>query len=146
MRIDSSGERNTSAPSTGERKRTPASLSFLSFARLNTWKPPESVRIGRSQCMKRCSPRCAPMTSSPGRSHRWKVLPRIDLGAACDQLLGRHRLDGAVGADRHEGRRFDGAAGEAEPPAPRRAVHRQQFEIHRAALAATAGVTNIASP
>jgi hypothetical protein len=41
-----------------------------------TWKPPESVRIGFCQFMKSCRPLCALMTSSPGRSQRWKVLPR----------------------------------------------------------------------
>ncbi|MNT70873.1 hypothetical protein D3C72_2093080 [compost metagenome] len=45
--------------------------------RLNTWKPPESVRIGPFHCMKSCRPLCFLITSVPGRSHRWKVLPRI---------------------------------------------------------------------
>ena len=32
-----------------------------------TWKPPESVRIGRSQPLKPCRPPAALMISSPGR-------------------------------------------------------------------------------
>ena len=33
----------------GDWKCTPSSLILRSFARENTWNPPESVRIGRSQ-------------------------------------------------------------------------------------------------
>ena len=70
MSIESSGVRRTSLPSIGERKRTPSSLMRRRLLRLNTWKPPESVRIGRRQCMKRCSPPWAAMTLGPGRSSR----------------------------------------------------------------------------
>ena len=70
MRIESSGERNTGAPSTGERKRAPSSVISRMPARLKTWKPPESVSIGRSQCMNPCSPPCAPITSTPGRRNK----------------------------------------------------------------------------
>ena len=35
-----------------------------------TWKPPESVRIGRGQFMNACSPPSAAMRSAPGRSIR----------------------------------------------------------------------------
>jgi hypothetical protein len=41
-----------------------------SSARLITWKPPESVRIGRCQFMKRCSPPSRAIRSAPGRSIR----------------------------------------------------------------------------
>ncbi len=74
--IEISGVRNSLAPSIGLENFTPSSLILRSAPRLNTWKPPESVRMGLSQAMKRCRPWCAPMMSSPGRSHRWKVLPR----------------------------------------------------------------------
>ena len=50
--MDASGPRNTIEPSTGERKRTPSSVILRRSPRLNTWKPPESVRMGPSQCMK----------------------------------------------------------------------------------------------
>ena len=66
-----SGERWCIAPSTWLRKLTPSSLSLRSSARLITWKPPESVRIGRSQFMKRCSPPSRATRSAPGRSIRW---------------------------------------------------------------------------
>ena len=40
------------------------------LARLHTWKPPESVRMGRSQPMKPCRPRCA--RSPRGRGARYR--------------------------------------------------------------------------
>ena len=42
----SSGPRNTLLPSTGEAKVTPCSVILRWWASENTWKPPESVRIG----------------------------------------------------------------------------------------------------
>ena len=65
-----SGLRWCIAPSTWLRKVTPSSVSLRSSARLITWKPPESVRIGRSQFMKRCSPPSRATRSAPGRSIR----------------------------------------------------------------------------
>ena len=70
MRIDSSGVSSMRSPLTGEAKCTPSSVIFLSFPRLNTWNPPESVRIGPLHPIKRCRPPCAAIVSSPGRSHR----------------------------------------------------------------------------
>jgi len=35
-----------------------------------TWKPPESVSIGRCQFMNSCRPPCARITSVPGRNIR----------------------------------------------------------------------------
>ena len=55
----------------------PSGVSLRIFARENTWKPPESVRIGPSQPMNRWSPPAPATTSAPGRSMRWYVLPRI---------------------------------------------------------------------
>ena len=75
--MDSSGPMNTLAPSTGEAKVTPCSLILRISPRLKTWKPPESVRIGPLQCMKSCRSPCRLMMSVPGRSIRWKVLPRM---------------------------------------------------------------------
>ena len=72
--IEISGVRNSLSPLIGEANFTPSSVIFLSLPRLNTWKPPESVRMGLSQPIKRCSPPKRSITSSPGRSHRWKVL------------------------------------------------------------------------
>ncbi len=77
IRMLSSGPRNTLAPSVGEAKVTPCSLILRRCASENTWKPPESVRIGPSQRAKPCSPPWSPITSRPGRRYRWKVLPRM---------------------------------------------------------------------
>ena len=49
----------------------PSSSTVTRAARLITWKPPLSVRIGPSQPMKRCRPPSACTTSTPGRSDRW---------------------------------------------------------------------------
>ena len=75
IRIDSSGPRNTCEPSTGDANHTPSGVIRRRCASDQTWKPPESVRIGRSQRMKPCRPPCAAITSVPGRRNRWKVLP-----------------------------------------------------------------------
>jgi hypothetical protein len=40
----------------------------------NTWKPPESVMIGRRQPMNSCSPPNFAIWSCPGWMKRWKVL------------------------------------------------------------------------
>src|SRR4051812_13207677 len=90
--IDVSGPMNRSWPSRYEEKRTPSSsidrmrLSPLPRLRLissatdpwpieNTWKPPESVMIGRRQAMNSCRPPISATWSSPGVMNRWKVLP-----------------------------------------------------------------------
>ena len=64
-------------PSTGDAKVTPCSVIFRRLASDQTWKPPESVRIGLFQPVNRCRPSCAAITSRPGRRNRWKVLPRM---------------------------------------------------------------------
>jgi hypothetical protein len=73
--IEISGLRNTGLPSTGDWNFTPSSVILRSSPRLKTWKPPESVRMGLSQCMKPCRSPSRRMISVPGRSIRWKVLP-----------------------------------------------------------------------
>ena len=75
--IEISGVRKSRSPLTGEAKVTPSSATLRSAPRLKTWKPPESVRIGRGQPMNPCRPPCAATTSVPGRSQRWNVLPRM---------------------------------------------------------------------
>ena len=57
-------------PSMCDWKATPSSVILRSFDRLMTWKPPESVRMGPSQRMKRCRPPSLAMRSAPGRSIR----------------------------------------------------------------------------
>ena len=75
--IEISGDRNSLLPSIGEANLTPSSVILRIAPSENTWKPPESVRIGPFQPMKPCRPPNLLSTSVPGRSHRWKVLPRM---------------------------------------------------------------------
>ncbi len=75
--IEISGDRNSRSPLMGEAKCTPSSVILRRSPSENTWNPPESVSIGLSQPTKPCRPLCASITSSAGRSHRWKVLPRM---------------------------------------------------------------------
>ena len=75
--IETSGVRKSLSPLMGEAKRTPSSEILRRSPRLQTWKPPESVRMGRCQPLKPCSPPSFSITVVPGRSHRWKVLPRM---------------------------------------------------------------------
>ena len=82
--IDVSGPRKRSEPSSSDWNCTPCSLIFTigpaepwprlplissatpPWASEKTWKPPESVMIGRSQPMKPCRPPWAAIRSSPG--------------------------------------------------------------------------------
>ena len=63
--------------------------------------------------------------------HQVEGVAEHDVRAEALEFLGRHRLDGAVGAHRHEGRRLDHAVCELQPAA---------------AWAPGRGVTNMASP
>ena len=49
-----------------ERNVTPSSSISLIAASENTWKPPESVRIGRSHAANLCRPPARAITSRPG--------------------------------------------------------------------------------
>jgi hypothetical protein len=69
--IDRSGLSMCLDPSTWERKVTPSSVSLRRSARLITWNPPESVRIGPDQFMNLCRPPSRATRSAPGRSIRW---------------------------------------------------------------------------
>ena len=67
----------------------------------------------------------------PRSQPEMKGVAEHDLGAKRLELVWRHRLDRAVGADRHEHRRLDGAVGQREPSAPRGAASRGNLEFHR---------------
>ena len=78
-----------------------------------------------------------------------KRVSEHDFRANGFEILGRHRLHGSIGSDRHECRRLDRAARECQAAPPRRPVLREQIELHRAhatSLALREGVRNIASP
>ena len=67
----------------------------------------------------------------PGPQPQVERVAEHDRRAEPFELVGRHRLDRAVGADRHEHRRLDGAVGQREPSAPRGAASRGNLEFHR---------------
>ena len=69
-----SGVKRASAPSYTERNVTPSSSSAVIVSRSeNTWKPPESVRIGPAHPENACTPPSSSTSSSPGRKWRWYV-------------------------------------------------------------------------
>ena len=61
---------------------------------------------------------------------KMKRVAEHDLRAERDQFVGRHRFDAAVGADRHERRRLDGAVRELEAATPRGVRRRENRELH----------------
>ncbi len=77
MRITLSAVKRRFEPSMWLRNSTPSSSIVRSPSSENTWKPPESVRIGPSHAMKRCSPPISRTSSSPGRRCRWYAFERI---------------------------------------------------------------------
>ena len=68
--MERSGVSTWVEPSMCDWKVTPVSSILRSCASDMTWKPPESVRIGNGQFMKRCSPPIRATRSAPGRSIR----------------------------------------------------------------------------
>ena len=68
--MEISGDRNNLSPLIGLLKVQPSSVSLRISDSENTWKPPESVRIGLFQPIKSCSPPNCSITSKPGRSHK----------------------------------------------------------------------------
>src|SRR2546427_3426926 len=90
--IASSGERKWDAPSIGDRNSTPSSVIRRSFARLQTWKPPESVRSAPSQPRKRWSPPSVRISSCPGRRNRWYVFASTSWAPAARRSSGARLL------------------------------------------------------
>ena len=73
---------------------TPSSSSLRSFASDMTWKPPESVRIGRGQLaelVQAAEPRDA---LGAGPQHQVIGVAEDDVGAGRAHLVRIHRLDG----------------------------------------------------
>ena len=65
---------------------------------------------------------------SAGTEPEVKGVAKDDLDTHRLQLFGCHRLDGAVGADWHEGRRLDVATRKIQPTPPGGLVAAQQFK------------------
>ena len=120
--IELSGVNMCDDPSRCERNATPSSVTLRSSLRLNTWNPPESVRIGLSHAMKRCTP--------PERTHHLYARPQIqvigvvqqNLDAQLFQHVLRDGLHRPQRADRHKHRRLHLAMRREEAPRPRLAV------------------------
>ena len=74
------------------RNVAPSSSILRESASETTWKPPESVRIGRSQAMNRCSPPSLRIRSWPGRRYRWYVFARTMLAPAASRSSGSSAL------------------------------------------------------
>ncbi len=72
-----------------------------------------------------------------------KGVAEEDLSSQFTQLLRGHALDGAIGAHRHKGRGFHGAAGKVQTPAPGGTIARQQL---KKAHAKAPGRISMASP
>ena len=79
--IDRSGVSSWREPSMCDWKVTPSSVTLRSLARLITWKPPESVRIGRCQFMNRCRPPSARDPLGAGPQHQVVGVAEDDVGA-----------------------------------------------------------------
>ncbi len=107
MRMDSSGDRKHLSPFTGDRNSTPPPVILRNSPRLNTWKPPESVRIGPSQPMNLMQSAMRRDHFQPWTQPQMEGVAEHDVRADVFQLLRRHRLHRAISADRHEGRRLD---------------------------------------
>ena len=81
----------------------------LRSARLNTWNPPESVRIGPSQPMNVCNPPtdCDHLLAGPQGEVIGVRQQHPGPGGA--KLIGREPLDRRLGSHGHERRRLDRA-------------------------------------
>ena len=84
-----------------------------------TWKPPESVMIGRSQSMNRCRPPSCSISSSPGPQEQMEGVAEHHLVAELRDLLGQQAFDGRLRGERHEGGCTDVAVGGAQHPGAR---------------------------
>ena len=117
---------------------TPSSSMRAVSSSEKTWKPPESVRIGRSQAMKRCRPPSSAISSSPGRRCRWYVLPSTICAPTALELVRVERLDRRLRADRHEHRRPHGAVRRPEHAGAGGAVRLADLEVVWRSSVATA--------
>ena len=85
-----------------------------------------------------------------GAHQQVKRVAEDHVGAGLAQFFRRDRLDRAVGADGHEGRRFDLAPRQADAAAAGRPVGGQEVELQRSVHSLSSGSSrrsqNIASP
>ena len=115
--MESSGVSRTALPSMGERNCTPSSVILRSDLEAEDLEAAGVGEDGPAPVHEAVQPAMRAQDFVARPQHEMKGVAEHDLGAEALELLGRHRLDGAVGAHRHEGRRLDGAM--REPAAVR---------------------------
>src|SRR6185437_3305004 len=76
-----SGVKKCASPFKCEWNSTPSSVTLRRLSRLNTWNPPESVKMARGHAMNLCRPPRRSMRSCPGLRNRWYVLARMILAS-----------------------------------------------------------------
>ena len=94
----------------------------------------EAARVGEDRPLPAHEPVQAAVRRDhllPGPKPQVEGVAEDDLRALRDELVRRHRLDGAVGAHRHEDRRLDDAVRELEAAAPGAARRGEDLEMHR---------------
>ena len=101
-----SGVRNSLSPLTGEANFTPSSLILRISPSDQTWKPPESVRMGFVPALE--AVQAAELLDHVQARPQPQVegVAQDDLRAHLVERLRHHALHGAVGAHRHEDRRL----------------------------------------
>ena len=133
----------TFEPSIGDRNSTPASVIDRREPRLNTWNPPESVRIGRLPVHEAMQTAERFDGFGPRSQHQVERVGDDDPRPEAVELLGHHRLDRRIGPDRHERGQIDDAARERRPCAACLAVGRFQCErasVHGAKTTRSGGI------
>ena len=91
MRMLSSGPMKIRRPSRWEAKVTPSSVIFRRPARENTWKPPESVRMGPSQSHELVQAAHLPHHVVAGTQVQVVGVGQLDLAAQLLQIEGVRR-------------------------------------------------------
>ena len=108
--LPSARETEASRPdANGTRRRARVILRI--FARLKTWNPPLSVRIGPGQFMNAMQAAGGLDDLHAGPDVEMVGVAKENLRAHFAQLARVERLDAGLRADRHEDRRLDHAAG-----------------------------------
>ena len=113
--MDFSGVRKCSEPSRCERNTAPSSVTLRSSAKLNTWKPPESVRIAPGQDMNLMQPAKPANQFMAGAQIQVIRVAQQNLHAQFAERLLRQPLHRARRAHGHERRRIDDAMRRCQP-------------------------------
>ena len=139
-----SGVSSWRLPSICDWNTAPCSVILRIFDSDMIWKPPESVRIGRFQPMKLVQAAELRHLFGAGPQHQVIGIAEDDVGARALHLIEIEALDGADRADRHEGRRADGAMQRVHRAEPRGAIGGVQVKEN--SVSHGAGNSRLASP